>query len=174
MLIHHAATYLRGSAVRQLLTQTGRRLSPTLPVTVTGTSSLAIKLTLLPTRLASLASCFYFIFYFAPRRKAFLGDVYEQVMRDVCNRATASTRTLSRCFHSSAHSRSVRRWSITSSWRAPCTAGGHTHTHTHKHHSQSDALEHTVYTTLSAGSVSITSSKPEYCISFITSNDFIC
>lgn len=31
-------------------------------------------------------------------------------------------RTLSRCFHSSAHSRSVRRWSITSSWRAPCTA----------------------------------------------------
>lgn len=30
--------------------------------------------------------------------------------------------TLLRCFHSSAHSRSVSRWSITSSCRAPCTA----------------------------------------------------
>lgn len=31
-------------------------------------------------------------------------------------------RTLLRCFHSSAHSRSVSRWSITSSCRVPCTA----------------------------------------------------
>lgn len=43
------------------------------------------------------------------------------------NVAAALIRTLSRCFHSSAHSRSVRRWSITSSWRAPCTAKRQTH-----------------------------------------------
>lgn len=56
--------------------------------------------------------------------------------------ALAGTLTLLRCFHSSAHSRSVSLWSITSSGRDPwTTAGGEG---TLRPHPCSQALLHTL------------------------------
>lgn len=73
-------------------------------------------------------------------------DVYEwRSGEHITGPQRTLTRTLSRCFHSSAHSRSVRRWSITSSCRAPCTAKEE-----HTHRSMWDILEHTALQTHSS------------------------
>lgn len=95
------------------------------PVPVICIPSLALKLTLITCRPLPFFTALHF---WVKQRGGW-----------TLNMATMLIRTLSRCFHSSAHSRSVRRWSITSSWRVPCTAKRQTH------RSLSDSPHYTVY-----------------------------